>query len=33
MSWGPEELIKGGFRSFRVSNLGINFGMLQTYPT
>jgi hypothetical protein len=29
MRWGPEELIKGGFRSVRVSNLGIKFGMLQ----
>jgi hypothetical protein len=23
----------GGFRSFGVSNLGIKFGTLQTYPT
>jgi hypothetical protein len=30
---GSQEIIKGGVYSFRVSNLGIKIGMLQTYPT
>jgi hypothetical protein len=29
---GSPEIIKGGFRSFRVSNLGIKIGMLH-WPT